>query len=475
MTAANAPATDPARSPWPDYRTVWRWHFYVGVLCIPFVLWLATTGSIYLFKPQIEAWLERPYDHLAPRGPPRSPSAQVHAALDAVPDATLRAYELPETASSAARVILSKGADQVRVYVRPDDLRVLKVLHEDDRFMRVIFRLHGELLLGDRGSNLVELAACWAIVMLITGLFLWWPRGASGLAGVVWPRLSGGSRQVWRDLHAVTGFWVSLFAILLLLSGLPWAKNWGGYLKEVRRLAGAAAASQDWTNGRSSELAARRAFDAGARAAMDDEHAGHVTMPGMSMAGMEMSIDRYAPLDRMVPTIAALRLPPPVSISPPGRRHGGWTAKSDTPNRPQRVDLELDATTGAVTRRVDFSQRPWIDQVVGTGVAAHEGQLFGPLNQALGVFTALGLVTMAVSAIVMWWRRRPEGALGAPPGLAERRVGAGLVIVTVLLAIYLPLLGVSLIAILALEWLVLRRISPLAAWLGLRQPNPTRS
>jgi uncharacterized iron-regulated membrane protein len=49
---------------WPDHRAVWRWHFYAGVLCIPFVLWLAATGSIYLFKPQIDAWLDQPYEHL---------------------------------------------------------------------------------------------------------------------------------------------------------------------------------------------------------------------------------------------------------------------------------------------------------------------------------------------------------------------------------------------------------------------------
>ena len=74
---------------------------------------------------------------------------------------------------------------------------------------------------------------------------------------------------------------------------------------------------------------------------------------------------------------------------------------------------------------------------------------------------------MAVSAAVMWWRRRPEGRLGAPPALAERRVGAGLIAVTVLLAIYLPLLGASLIVVLLLEQLVLRRIPPVARWLGL--------
>ncbi len=37
------------------YRTVWRWHFYAGLFVIPFMLILAITGIIYLFKPQLDA------------------------------------------------------------------------------------------------------------------------------------------------------------------------------------------------------------------------------------------------------------------------------------------------------------------------------------------------------------------------------------------------------------------------------------
>ena len=56
------------------YNAVWRWHFYAGLFCIPFVIWLALTGSIYLWRPQIEAVLDRPYDHLATSGPLAPPA-----------------------------------------------------------------------------------------------------------------------------------------------------------------------------------------------------------------------------------------------------------------------------------------------------------------------------------------------------------------------------------------------------------------
>lgn len=41
------------------HRTVWRWHFYAGLFCVPFVIILSLTGAAYLFKPQVEAFLDR--------------------------------------------------------------------------------------------------------------------------------------------------------------------------------------------------------------------------------------------------------------------------------------------------------------------------------------------------------------------------------------------------------------------------------
>ncbi len=129
MTAANRISAERGL----DYRTVWRWHFYAGLICIPFVLWLAATGSIYLFKPQIERWLDRPYDHLVLDGARAAPSAQVAAALAAVPGSVLNAYELPPSPNAATRVIVGNGERLVRVYVHPHTLAILNVTDEDHR------------------------------------------------------------------------------------------------------------------------------------------------------------------------------------------------------------------------------------------------------------------------------------------------------------------------------------------------------
>jgi uncharacterized iron-regulated membrane protein len=449
---------------WLNYRSIWRWHFYAGLFCIPFVLWLACTGSIYLFKPQIEAWLDRPYEHLTASGPRASGAAQVSAALQAVPGSNLHYYQMPRSHRSAVQIVVGRKTEEYRVYVNPYTLQVLKVVNEDHRLMQRIFHLHGELLMGDRGSYIVETAASWAVIMLLTGLYLWWPRQADGFAGVLYPRIRRGKRIFWRDIHAVTGIWVSGIALLFLLSGLPWAKSWGGYLKAARRFSGnSTGAHQDWTTGRSSEIAQRLARNNGSIASMSGEHAmhmGHMDM-GAPAAGA------YDAIDKMIVTTTGLNLAFPVLISPPLQHGGPWTAKSDSQNRRQRSTVMLDAATGTIMQRVDFNQRPWMDRVVGIGVAAHEGHLFGWINQALNLFTALGLITLCVSAVVLWWRRRPEGVLGAPPISGRPRFTFGLAAIIFALGVYLPFFGLSCIAVLLVERFLLRRIPNLQRWLGL--------
>jgi uncharacterized iron-regulated membrane protein len=64
-----------------NYRMIWRWHFYAGLFCIPFIILLSITGPIYLFKPQIEAAIDAKYDHLNFTGAPQSANLAVSAAL----------------------------------------------------------------------------------------------------------------------------------------------------------------------------------------------------------------------------------------------------------------------------------------------------------------------------------------------------------------------------------------------------------
>ncbi len=431
------------------YNAVWRWHFYAGLFCIPFVIWLALTGSIYLWRPQVEGWLDQRYDQIVPTDATATPDAQVRVALAAVPGGSLRKYVLPQAPNEAVRIIVAHQGQDHRIYIDPYRLRVLASVAEDQRLFPLLSRLHGELLLGTMGSYLVEIAACWAIVMLLTGLYLWWPRGQRGWAGIAYPRLRGGRRLFWRDLHAVTGIWVSLLALGLILTGLPWAKGWGGYLAEVRAVTGATRGPIDWT--------------IGGKAAMsgEDVHVGH---RGMAMVP---GAARPGEIVRVIATARRFAIAPPVLIAPPKVSGSPWSVTSDAANRPLRSELKVDGLTGRVVSRTGFAQRHWIDRLVGYGIAVHEGALLGLANQIIGTVTALLLVVLASSGAVLWWRRRPTGVLGAPRPLARPRFGWPLATAIAALAIYMPMFGLTLAVTLLFDAVVLRRLPATKRWLGL--------
>ncbi len=425
------------------YRTLWRWHFYAGLFVIPFILILSVTGAIYLFKPQIEAWEEAAFRDLTTAAAV-APSQQIDAALAVFPDARFDSYRLPQAPGDAALVHLAlPGGQAMRdVFVSPYG-QVIGSLDPDTRIAEFVSRVHSTVLLGKAGSWAVELAASWAIVMILSGLYLWMPRreaGGRGLAGVVWPRLRLGKRAFWRDVHAVTGFWVSGLALLLLITGMPWAGVWGDAFKTVRAQAGWVQGKQDWKIAR-------------------DDHSDH---DHNAMMGND-SAEHMSSIDNIIAAARAEKLAFPVVITPPGEH---WTVKSNAQNRPLRATLSYDAVTGQKINDERFADRHPIDQVVGYGIAWHEGQLFGWINQAIGVLTALALTTLAVSGFVMWRRRKPAGGLGALPLPPIPARIQGVVAILLILAALLPLLAASLILLWLFERLILPRLLKLSRWLG---------
>lgn len=435
MTAATLRSEARRTAPGALYPLFWRWHFYAGLFVLPFILILSVTGSIYLFKPQIERWEERSWLGLG-AADAVSPDRQVAAVLAANPGARFNHYRLPRQAGDAAMVQFGLPDGKLReVYVSPQG-RVLGSLDPDTRIAAVVARIHGSLLIGRWGDWLVELAASWTIVMILTGLYLWWPRPLR-LAGTLWPRVRLRGRPLLKDLHRVTGFWIAGLVLVMLASGLPWAGVWGSAFARVRAELGWVKGSQDWKIG------------------VDGGHAGHDHGMAMPMGQPDVP-GAGLPLSTFVSKAEAEHMAFPVLVLPPrapqafGPPTGDvWTVKSAAQNRTLTRQVTYDPASGAEVGRSGFADSHVIDRIVNTGVAWHEGQLFGIANQILGVLTAVALVGLSLIGVLMWLRRRPAGEIGAPPA-APVRLG-WMIVPLVALGVLLPLFGASVLAILIVD------------------------
>jgi uncharacterized iron-regulated membrane protein len=332
---------------------------------------------------------------------------------------------------------------QREVFVSPQG-KVLGAFEPESRISATMSRLHGSLLLGRWGDWLVELAASWTIVMIVTGLYMWWPRPFRA-GGTFWPRLSLRGRPLLKDLHRVTGFWIAGLVLVMLASGLPWAASWGGAFKWARTELGLVKGPQEWKIG-----------------AAGGTHRGHVAGHGHAEPAPPVIPAGGVPLSAIVARAEAERMAFPVLVLPPraAQRFGpptgdDWTAKSEPQNRPLGRQVTYDSATGAETGRSSFADQHAIDRVVNTGIAWHEGQLFGLANQIVGVLTAIALMAVSIMGVLMWLRRRPQGTLGAPPAVGEARLRWGIAAL-VLAGLLMPLFGASLLVLFLLDRLAAR-------------------
>ncbi|WP_417450626.1 PepSY-associated TM helix domain-containing protein [Kordiimonas sp.] len=448
------------------HRSIFRLHFYAGLLVAPFLLILSITGAIYLFNTEIEDIVFGDWRFASAEGPHLAPEVMVDGALAAYPASTATRIDLPVTSERTATVFLTpEMGEPFRVFVDPVTGVALGSFIYGDTLVGFADKMHGSLLIGDRGSNIVELASCWAIVLIMTGLYLWWPRGGGAIWGVFLPRRLKG-RLMWREIHAVVGMWASVFILFLIVTGLPWSAHWSGYLQgfldltdsgypaSYRTHVNHAAVMSDPTT-TLAETTPGIAWTLESAPAPMSDHGHH------QMAGAE-------PID--VGTAASILaregLTTAYRLVYPKDKHDVFTAYT-YPDKPEgQRTIHLDQYTGDVINDIAYADYGVGAKAVELGVQLHMGNYFGVPNQIIMLFAALCGVALAITGPVMWLKRRKAG-LGAPPPASGKRAWS-IAVILLAFGVVFPALGLSLIAVFAAEQLILGRIAPVRQWLGLR-------
>ena len=185
------------------YQRIWRWHFYAGLFVAPFLILLSLTGIVYLFKPQLDQLLYPQLMKVTPATQTLSADQLLAKATIAMPDASLRKYLPPVAADASAQIVVMREGQELTLFMDPANGALLGTMDNKWNLQAVARALHAELMLGTTGDRLIELAAGWGIVLLVSGLYLWWPRKGPGVGGILWPRMHQRGRLWWRDLHAV--------------------------------------------------------------------------------------------------------------------------------------------------------------------------------------------------------------------------------------------------------------------------------
>jgi uncharacterized iron-regulated membrane protein len=402
------------------HRWLWRWHGYAGLFVIPFIFFMALTGLPHVWEHEIEDVWHPEYRALTPQDT-RVPYAQQLITARAVyPDKPLLLIIVDRDPRHATRFQFGTAVNPYSVFVSPYDGRVITAMSEWIRLSSAGIMLHGLTFIEPYGSWILELLACWGIVLCLTGVYLWWPRGKEKVFGVFIPRLRRDGRTRWRDFHAVTGFYFAVVLALYLATGLPWTAFWGGKLM----------------------TSMQNATGQGYPANMTAESGLKSTPPSPDAKPL--------PLDAFVEFGLKQNLPGRLEIDLPAENTGTVHLRNRLRRDPLEKHFQLDLFSARPVGSADWSDMPWTQKAVALGIDLHEGALFGRATQIISTALAGTFMFIAAAGAMMWWKRRPQGRLdfSMPSKLSvvPAAMRAGLLLVSLLM----PLAGLS-IALLALR------------------------
>ena len=453
------------------YKAFWRWHFYAGLLIVPVMLILSVTGSIYLFKPQLDGLMYHNLMVVQPTATKVAYAQQIESVQQAYPEATITQVIPPFDRDRSTEIAVSTPDGQnLMVFVNPYIGQVLGSRNEDNNLQENARRLHGELMLGNGGDYIVELSACWGLVLLISGLYLWWPQRRFRVLGTLIPRLWSRDRRIfWRDLHAVPGFYGALLIGFLILTGLPWSGFWGDSFANIWGRFPA----QMWEDVPQSTVMTGRLNEHGATVvpwAVEKLPEPQSVLPqsGLSQstllvsdAGNDITEPTHhsdVTLDQIIALAQSQGAPAGFSVNLPEGETGVYTV-SAFPNDPtQEMTMHVDQYSGQILADVRWQDYGLVPKAVEMGIAIHMGKYFGLSNQLLMFVACLILILLSVSGVVMWWKRRPSGRLGAPTAPMEGNQWKIPVAIVAVLGILFPLVGLSLVVVLLLDFFVIARV-----------------
>ena len=473
-------------------RRIWRLHLWVGLFAAPVLVVLACTGLVILYSQPLGTLLNRDL-LVVTQGPQTVPlDEQVTTARQHVgTDYSLDSVTPSALADRSTQIdFLPPGAPEypagesnvTQVFVDPYTGQYLGQRSELSGLVGWANQLHrmfgndgpkiqlpslGHLIAPSSypdatipvgvGNLWMELTAGWILVLLASGVFLWWPRAIQSTKPLLKIRWSKGGRVRWRDLHALTGVVIALILICYILSGLTWSRYWGenwrAFAAAVTPSTSIDAPSTSAKMGDYDRLGRRIAWSA----TDDPVYASDPgAVPGPAPLGFA-DIDRIAKDEHMVPGYSII---PPSDTTADGETvYGSYTVVNHWPQRiSEQRTLYLNQFTGATITNATAAQDGALSRLTSFGIAMHMGNQLGVLTRISATIACLGVLTSVLTGFLMWWKRRPKGGTGLPGPTTEVTRAAtprgALIAITasaVALGVLYPSFGVSLLVVAAIE------------------------
>ncbi len=217
-------------------------HLWLGLISGIIVFIVSITGCIFVFSKEITDWRRKDAIHVEVKPssviPLDSLWQNVQAKLPS--EQKINWANIYHDPGKSWRFYTYKGNPDAfsywgaidyydSYYINPYNGNVKAVYDEKTDFFNVVKFIHWSLLLNTPiGQPIVGWSTFIFVILLISGLTLWWPMGKKRVRNsflIIWKRSSGIYKKLY-DLHNVLGFYSLLFALIIALTGMVWSFKW---------------------------------------------------------------------------------------------------------------------------------------------------------------------------------------------------------------------------------------------------------
>ena len=443
--AARTSAPRPAGRQASLFRVVWRWHFYAGVVVTPVLVIMSVTGGLYVFRSEIEGLANGHLTSVVPQGERIPYRAQFGAAVAAFPEMRPMSVQIPAEPDKATVVTLqerkrpSDGStggrrtrgDSVNVYIDPYSGTVIGNLHSAEDavgpFFNAVLSIHRTLFLGTTGRVMTELCTGWTVLLLATGLYLWWPRNRNS-KGVWTPRWRAKRYTLLRDLHSVAGMYLLPITGVIAVTGMFYTLVVGKVIHDAAH----------YSVGETGEGRGGDRRDRGRQRSAEPEPVPFATGPSLDQVVANV---RKAYPDRSIWVSLSSRRGGDLRVSAGNDFNNTWGPYVST-------DFTLDKQEGRITGQKHLSEGEFFWH--GWTYPLHVGSVMGIWSKVLWFAACIVLTALPITGLWMWWQRRPRGRSGLPRR-PDAQLPRWLIALVGLLCVLMPVVGASVLLFAAID------------------------
>ncbi len=363
-------------------KIIGKIHLWLGLTAGLVVLFLGITGCILAFEIEIRNFTEA-YRKVEPQNKAYLlPSALKEIAEKHLASKKALGIEYPGRSKAALASYYDSSHYEI-VFLNPYTGQLLKHKNMKDDFFRIVVDGHFYLWLpAEIGQPVVASATLIFLIMMITGIILWWPKNKAAAK----QRFSIKWNARWRrknyDLHNVLGFYMAWVSIFIALTGLVWGFQW--FAKTVYWVT---------SGGRQMEEHEHPLSDTAATVAFPDM-ANHLWQEHLTGIKENESLGVYFADEDTDPVEVVVNHKP------------GTYYDADFYHYDQNTGKELKAK-GAWAG--EFKKANVADKIVRMNYDLHTGAALGLPGKILAFFASLIAASLPITGFMVWWGRKKKG------------------------------------------------------------------